>query len=348
MLEDFGLLTLKALLDVQIREPSFYAQVLERFGKAPARFLRRLQGQDDLGLSWYTPQNAFENEFFPEWERLLETEATQSLLKRIEEIIDHWIARLAARKELMSSLEIRVTPDRRKQRGHLRVTEGSKEGPTTHTILIKFPKATREKKAILGVLEEHWKTLCEKTSSFSATHVDRVQMFSRDFVSESDRQMNLFHPQKEDVSESWNLLVGKINARSDPKDPVELGCYRNFESYVPEQSVEWVPWEEIPDENPSSVLREFTEGPKRPPLMYEVPRHFEWPKQQEESAEKLSDAAQFFRWIEEVEASPIFERIHDPWMYPAVDRTYVRVKDLWVYWDHTRGGAYLHGVHCAT
>jgi hypothetical protein len=312
--DDLGLQTLGQLRSLLNKEPHVHAATTERFGKAVGALLRRLQGQDDFGLSWHNPTLPFFERFYLRLEKLLESERNQEPLLRIQESLSDWCERLAHRKALLSRFQIQVFAD---HKGHQQRLD------------FVLPKATREIKSLMAIVQERWLKLCQDSSKQDAQFVDSIESIelrSLGFVTESDRQLDLFEPNTEQILEDWAVLIGRLQSKGSE---VEVGSFENFESFVPEKNHEWVPW------GSKKVMSKIPPSGIRPELLYSKAQSLPNPG--------LKSDEDFLAWVFEQDAFAQLERIRDPWV-SGLDRIYVRLKSRWIYWDCALQRTFVHGI----
>lgn len=273
-----------------------------RFGRPIVKLMQRLRGQSELEFLQYEPKPLLEERFYPTLEADMSSERQSSLLPRLEEILRDWEERLRARHSLLCGLHVELHSYRERK---------------SQTVSFKLPRPSRDPQILLKILQEK--------VAFGEFDIERVLVRSLGLQIESDRQLNLFNPQREEVLENWGLLFSKLQARGGGR----IGSYQAFPSYFPERSMEWVDWEE----NFKSEV--ILDHPPRPQTLLREPKPLC----------ALSSEIEFFEFLQK---SPAYaaherslERIRDS--LSNCERTYARLGSDWVFWDSGKKKLFLHG-----
>lgn len=304
---DFGFQNLGELFQ-KAAQLDFYQDCVERWGSVVGKLLKRLRGRDDWKLKWHQPAM---NLHASSW-----IEGSEGPLALLQQLLEEWEWRLAARKRFLGSLTLTLHRDH----GSPLVLRQS------------LPRPTREPRTLWPILQEKWLEECQRTQCHSTefeSSIVRLELESSDLVPEHDRQLNLFNPKREDTAEQWATLLGRIAAKQSRAHPIRVGSFQSFPSHIPEQQVEWVDWQS-PE---ASII--FPDPPTRPMHLLEKPEPFSIP------TTSLSCEQDFLEWTLDASVHPSLERICDPWA--GTDRSYVRWNDLWIFWDHNSSSLFLHG-----
>jgi hypothetical protein len=314
-LTDLGLSTAFALKEAAL-DKGQKSSFVERFGRVCDRLLKRLSGQADMPLRWYTPPRTIKDTFYPELEQMLSIEKTSDPLVRVREYLDQWEERLRIRKALLTGFDLMLVSSRKKVR---------------YTLAVRLPKPSREAATLFKILEEKWHNSPDKPSSFFDDETDRITLTSHRIEDDHDRQMNLFDPHREEVEEKWNQLIGQLRSHEKTTAPVRIGAYAAKESFMPEHSIAWVEW----DKDQKSVFVE--DHPQRPTLLLSQPVPLD--------RLNFDTEAAFLNYVEKQNGLLSLERIRDPWNFeaPPQERAYARVQSHWMYWDDQQRRVYLHG-----
>lgn len=305
-----------------IRESAARDGLLARFGSVFEKLLRRLQGADDFRLRAHEPPPSFERTIH----LARETGAADDPLVLVNDTLLAWEARLRARRSLLKGVEVSFRGERRRR---------------TMVFRLMLPKPSRDVALLRKLVEEKWQSLSDPSSlsdgggAFS-DEIDIIRLRSLGFDVESDRQLSLFNPGREENLESWNLLVARLLSRASPGKPLQVGSWRPFESWLPENSVEWVDWgqaESLP------VVRDH---PARPSVAFANPIPL---KSFDPKAPTLKSEEDFLDWLEACGALGTLERVREE----NEERSYARIEhekgsQFWVYWNHARREALVHGT----
>ncbi len=312
-LESLGFLDLSLFLKF-CQDPTHLSQITERLGLTPKLLYSRLCFREDFPLKMYLAQGQIQEHFYPDLENQIGSPAKLDILDRLKDILEEWEERLRLRKSLIKGFEVLLISNR---------------GRFQKTLCLCLPRATRDAKILFRLLHEKWlsctNNFADKELDLRAFVFEEVRIKSLGLQFESDRQMHLFDPKREDSNEEWSLLVGTLLSLGSE---VRVGHYAAHPSYWPEFSVQWQSWS---DSQPIDMVEDH---PERPLLLYSPPRFFE--------AEKILSEEDFLKLLVKTNCLESLERVSDPWR--GEERSYARIEQQWLYWDHKKQRAYVHGV----
>ncbi len=304
-LEDLGIATLSGLLKLE-QDGALNA----RFGIICSRLLKRLRMKSDFDLHEYVPPITLEESFYPSLEEAISSDRNPKIFDRLHEILLVWEERLRARQSLLCGLHLYLRSSRKNK---------------AVSLTLRMPRATRDPRILLKILEEKWHAECGKEDF--PDEIEIVRLSSLGLKAESDRQLSLFDPRREEVAESWNLLLARLQTKSTLTKPVRLGGYQAFPSYWPEASMEWVDWKE------NFTAQVIEDHPLRPQILLREPK----------TLTSIETEAEFFSYLDSHRALNSLERVRDTWSGNFEERSYARIANQWVYWDHKRRKIFVHG-----
>ncbi|MBS1985073.1 MAG: hypothetical protein JST16_12965 [Bdellovibrionales bacterium] len=293
-----------------------------RFGALPHRLLQRVRGADDLPLTPYVPPTSLNRRFQPSAERLLGAENDFDLLGAFASTLKEWSLRLEARHAALRGV---------------RVTLRSEWKDSAESFFVTFPRPLRDPEKIFVILREKWMASLE---SFVRRHgsdtnfedeLSEVLLESMGLERDTTPQLDLFDPHREARAEAWDLLVGRLMAKSTKEAGIRVGAWRPQESYLPEDSISWSDW------NPKSCVPMIQEHPRRPLFLLPRPRVIrDLP---------LRSESDFIAHLEAAGALGSLERITELWddNGQTSERSYARLGREWIFWDHHQKRAFVHG-----
>lgn len=312
--EELGLYKLEDLTKI-ISSPQDYALFLERFGPDVCCALQRLQGfGKPLTLKRYkSPENLFYS-FSPMLEKESSSETHSNLLDRFLEIFLRWEDLLSMQKMSLTGLQISL-------KSYLKAQP--------QVFVFNFARPMRKAKHLMKIVQEKLfstSSLNPNTEVIVYDNIEHVSLLSLGTTDQADRQLDLFNPHKESVLEDWSLLITEaLNVHKD----IRIGYYQAFESYLPEHSVEWRPWDSAQD-----LLPTIEDHPPRPEWILEQPIPY--------TKTQLLSEEDFLNFVKKQGALSTLERIRDPWR--NIERTYAKIAHKWIFWEHVKKKCFLHGI----
>jgi|GEM_PF-1918871 len=304
-----------------LRRPDARDGFLARFGGVFEKLSRRVQGADDFRLQTYEPPAELEQTLHI----ARETGTSENPWDAVRHVLETWETRLRGRRALLKGLEVSFRGERRRQ---------------TLVFRLPLPKATRDASSLMKLVEEKWRALRDpsanaETGEAFTDELDLIRLRSMGLDRESERQLDLFRPGREENLEGWNLLVARLLSRASLRRPVRVGSWRPFESWLVEKSVEWVDWGE------AESLPIVRDPPARPLIAFHQPQ----PLAKIFAAKHpLRTEGDFLDWLEAQGALGTLERVREA----QDERSYARVpsgdgRDAWVFWDHAQRAALVQG-----
>ena len=315
--DELGLSTIQKLLEVPPEELAL------RFGAWTLKLLKRIHGRDDLPFTPYAPPLLLSRKFYPAFEKSIgSTEQSNDLLESFLTTLQNWEDRLQARKQLLKGLRLRVRSERLQKQD---------------VIFLSFPRPTRDALSIFPILKEKWFALCSRPQNDSNTEgfhddIDELILESLGLETDSPAQRDLFDPQKEERGEAWNSLVGRLLAQSTKQNPLQIGYWKPVESYIPESSYEWADWQM--DER--AVIPMIPDHPRRPSFLLSRPQPLNNPFWRSEE--------EFLQALAKHQLLSTLEKLSEGWgTQNQIERSYARWNRAWVFWDHQKKRAFVHG-----
>lgn len=311
---ELGILSSRKLLELPTESLS------ERFGPGILRILKRLRGHDELHVEAYVPSLTLSKTFHPAFEKAIASDDEPDLLSRLQTTLVSWEQRLEARRSLLRGLRLTV---RSEHRDH------------AEAFFVTLPRASRNASALFEILREKWFALAGRTSAGHdetfEDHIAELTIESLGLEPENDHQLDLFDPHKMAREEAWSTLLARLQARSTQRAPVHAGHWLPVESYLPERAFEWV------EAGAAGRVPFLQDHPARPLHLFKTPQRIEEPTVQSEE--------EFLKWVEGRSALKTLERLSDIWDFDCrrSERSYARVENQWVFWDHVRSQLYVHG-----
>ena len=295
---------------------------MNRFGHHVQTLIQRIKGKDFPQLTPHKEASFFKESFYPQLERALSQElSSEDLFDRIHSMFKKWEQRLHARSSVICGFDISCQSHEHKP--HFR---------------FRLSKPTQEASTLYRVFQELWFEHIQKIQNeFSQRdfsfeeEIEEIHIQSTPLERHQQSQLNLFDPEAEDKLEKWNELVSKLEAKSSPQKPVKVGFWKPQESYLPEDSFEWLDW------NEAGVIPVIQDHPQRPSLLLKKPQRLTSPF--------ISKKEDFFAALKKDSSLKSIEYLSDIWAPQSCpkERIYARFKDMWVFWDKKKQGAFVHG-----
>jgi hypothetical protein len=296
------------------------ADFVQRFGSLMLPLCKRAFLElDDYALDSYQPVSLFEHSIELAWETQASVSPEKDILERVEYLFNDWQLRAESRKVLFRYVDVFVKSERRSE--------------TLSQRLVRV-KPSRESKSWVALFREFWSGAKDQKFGWLSEYPDEVSEISfRTSALEPDKdiQLNLFNPQEEELSEQWHSLVSRLHARALKSSQLRVGTYVPQASFVPEKALTWKEWSDV-DENVAMV----PDYPQRPQLLLSRPLVF--------SDKTFKDYEEYLFFLESKNAILSLEKISNPWGAQGYEeRSYARVEEKWIYWDHCENIAFLHG-----
>jgi hypothetical protein len=305
-MQELGVSTLHDLL-LYCANPQGLEELVKRWGLLSKRLVHRLHGVEDMPLTPFKPAAYLETTFHPDLERQLSSEQSECLRVRFADIFAQWQERLTIRHSVIRGFEVKLS---------------SGKNDLVHTLTLHLHRPTREAGTLLRLLFEKWVGHDGSLSDGAFFNFDTIHIKSMQLEFESDRQLNLFDPKREEHEEEWNLLSASLLGLHPS---LRLGHYVANDSYWPEHAVKWQHW------SSSEFLPMIENHPPRPSVLLTPPHLYKGPQSEIE----------FLAMLTERELTESLEKLRDPWR--GEERTYASKNKQWLFWDHKRGRALVHG-----
>jgi hypothetical protein len=316
-LEDLGYLRASDFLQGL---KNFRQEFQQRFGVIVSALHKRLVLlSDDYSLPRYVAPTLLEQSLALGWEQSTGIELEKSIFERVEDIFKNWQWRCESRRSLFRFVEVEVQSERRSRNIRQRLS---------------LARASRESQTWIQLFREFWCRFKDQPHSLIADYPDEISsLLLRTSVLEPDRdcQLNLLNPRQEELSEKWHTLIARLQTRAQKTSDIRVGTFVPQASFFPEKAVVWRDWQDVTEHLPC-----VQDHPSRPEILLKLPELWQ--------EFEIKDYEDFLFYLEKEKALSSLEKISTPWGPRGwVERSYARVKNQWIYWDHGSNQIFRHG-----